>query len=323
MTAIHRFLATPLILLMVPAAALDLELTGGAEQTAERASEFDAYQAPIGAFDGASVPKLELEGTVTRSAWRFPARGLTALQVIAPLRDQLSAQGYDVVFECAAADCGGFDFRFEVEVLPGPNMFVDITAFRFLTAVRGDREAPDEIVTLLASATGDAAYLQIIEAQTKDLATTSGGSMVSAAGAQEPSALLPEWVMDDPEPLAIGQELLAAGRVVLRDLDFASGTAAMQNGSHPSLTALAEFLAEQPDVRIALVGHTDTVGGLAPNVALSLERASSVRALLIEEYGVSANRLDAEGMGYLAPVASNLTAEGRERNRRVEAVLLP
>ena len=75
-------------------------------------------------------------------------------------------------------------------------------------------------------------------------------------------------------------------------------------------------------MRIALVGHTDTVGGLEANINVSRARARSVRQRLIESYGIAEERLDAEGMGYLAPVASNLTAEGRDQNRRVEVVLL-
>jgi OOP family OmpA-OmpF porin len=47
-----------------------------------------------------------------------------------------------------------------------------------------------------------------------------------------------------------------------------------------------------------------------------------VRVRLIEEYGIAAARLEAQGIGYLAPIASNLSAEGREANRRVEVVLL-
>ena len=74
---------------------------------------------------------------------------------------------------------------------------------------------------------------------------------------------------------------------------------------------------------MVLVGHTDSVGLLEPNIALSRSRAESVRQRLINQYGVPEDRIDAHGMGYLAPIATNLTAQGREANRRVEAVLLP
>lgn len=78
----------------------------------------------------------------------------------------------------------------------------------------------------------------------------------------------------------------------------------------------------RPNLRIAIVGHTDTVGGLEANIAVSRARASAVRDRLIERYDVAPNRIEAGGMGYLSPVASNLTPEGREMNRRVEVILL-
>ena len=70
------------------------------------------------------------------------------------------------------------------------------------------------------------------------------------------------------------------------------------------------------------MGHTDNVGSLDANIALSRSRAEAVRARLIEAHGVDGARIEARGIGYLAPAAANDTAEGRETNRRVEAVLL-
>ena len=85
---------------------------------------------------------------------------------------------------------------------------------------------------------------------------------------------------------------------------------------------MAAFLNAQPSVRVALVGHTDSVGSLSGNIALSKRRAQSVRQRLIDAHGIEAARMQAEGMGYLAPVASNLAETGRDQNRRVEVILL-
>ena len=110
--------------------------------------------------------------------------------------------------------------------------------------------------------------------------------------------------------------------MVLRGLDFASGEAVLGPGPHADLAALAAFLAQDPETRIALVGHTDNVGALDANIALSQARAEAVRARLIADHGVDGARVEARGVGYLAPVAANDTSEGREINRRVEVVLL-
>ena len=75
-------------------------------------------------------------------------------------------------------------------------------------------------------------------------------------------------------------------------------------------------------MRIALVGHTDNIGGLDGNIALSVSRAQAVRERLITQYAISPDRLEARGMGYLSPHTTNTTEAGREANRRVEAVVL-
>ena len=79
---------------------------------------------------------------------------------------------------------------------------------------------------------------------------------------------------------------------------------------------------DNPVARIALVGHTDAVGALDGNIALSKRRAASVLERMVSAHGVPRERMDAEGMGYLSPVAPNTTPEGREANRRVEVILL-
>jgi len=109
---------------------------------------------------------------------------------------------------------------------------------------------------------------------------------------------------------------------VLDGLEFDSGATTLGSGTFEVLGTLAGFLTDNPGLNVALVGHTDTVGGLEGNIRISKERAEAVRARLIERYGISAARMEAEGMGYLAPLSSNLTEAGRESNRRVEVILL-
>ena len=69
-----------------------------------------------------------------------------------------------------------------------------------------------------------------------------------------------------------------------------------------------------------IVGHTDNQGTLDYNIDLSTRRAEAVRDHLVDTHGIAASSLRAAGVGFLAPVASNQTAEGRGQNRRVEIV---
>lgn len=295
--------------------ALELSLPIGAALTVERTTKLDSFEAPIGPFNDGIVPRQTLEGTIIRRAWRIPVAGLTPLQVMVPLREQLVAQGFDLAYECAAASCGGFDFRFAVEVLSSPNMYVNIASFRYLTAFEGPREDPTRAVGVLVSVTAASSYVQVI------LADTRGDDMLPVR--EVAPTELPEIAMPAEEAVEIVEDaLLSEGFMVLDDLEFDTGTSDLGPGPYASLVHLADVLRARDDLRVALVGHTDTVGGLEPNIVLSRDRARSVRARLVETYGVAEDRLDAEGMGYLAPRASNLTAEGREKNRRVEAILL-
>ena len=121
----------------------------------------------------------------------------------------------------------------------------------------------------------------------------------------------------------IAGALQTAGVVALDDLDFATNSSELGEGAYASLGALADYLAAHPDQRITLVGHTDAVGSIDANITLSRSRAASVRDRLVSLHGANPAQLAAEGAGYLAPRASNLTDEGRARNRRVEAMLTP
>ena len=188
-------------------------------------------------------------------------------------------------------------------------MHVDMGDFRFLAA----RNGSGDHLGLLVSRSTNAGFIQLIRvAETTLTATATNG-----ASSQQPA--LTETAA--PPSDTIGR-LIARGHVVLSDLTFETGSSALNGGSYASLEALAAFLRENPDRRIALVGHTDAVGTLESNVALSKKRAASVLERLVSDYGAPRGQMTAEGMGYLAPIAPNQTEEGREANRRVEAVLL-
>jgi len=101
------------------------------------------------------------------------------------------------------------------------------------------------------------------------------------------------------------------------DISFDTGRADIKANFSPILERFAEGLRNNPDADVRIVGHTDSTGSDAINGPLSLERAESARNFLTAR-GVSGARIQVEGRGSHQPVASNDTAEGRARNRRVE-----
>lgn len=109
--------------------------------------------------------------------------------------------------------------------------------------------------------------------------------------------------------------------LILRDLQFASGSAVLTSGAQGRLAPLASFLSKQPEARIQIAGHTDSQGAEAYNQDLSMRRAASVAAYLVST-GVNANRINSVGFGESVPLSSNNTAAGRAINRRVEVTIL-
>lgn len=306
-----RWVGVALCLLAWPVQALQLELPRNAGQTAARDSVLDQASIPVGPFSEGTLETRQFEGEVKRRAYKINSPGVTPLQILAPLRQQIEDAGFDLVLDCNQITCGGYDFRFAVEVLPAPNMYVNIRAFHFLTAIDEQR---GEAITLLASAAESAVYLQIIRAGSTEQASGPSPDPNVAAGPQAPDS--------ETHVQEIAAQLLKNGFVVLHDIDFAVGTTALDDQPSAELAALAALLIERPSLRVAVVGHTDTAGGLEANIAISRTRAQSVRKRLVEEYGADPTRVAAQGMGYLAPKGSNLTIQGRAENRRVEVIVI-
>jgi outer membrane protein OmpA-like peptidoglycan-associated protein len=106
-------------------------------------------------------------------------------------------------------------------------------------------------------------------------------------------------------------------RVTLRGVNFEINKAVLLPESRDILGDVAQSLVANPEVTVEVAGHTDNTGPRALNDSLSLARAESVKAYLIE-HGVQADRMTVHGYAWDQPVASNKTASGRAQNRRVE-----
>lgn len=98
---------------------------------------------------------------------------------------------------------------------------------------------------------------------------------------------------------------------------FETGKAIIKPESYSLLDELATMLKKYPDTRIILEGHTDSEGDDAANMKLSKDRAKAVAEYLIDKF-IDANRVSSDGFGETKPIADNKTAEGRQKNRRVD-----
>lgn len=117
-------------------------------------------------------------------------------------------------------------------------------------------------------------------------------------------------------------DLLDDGRATTRGILFAVNSDRIRPESTPTLEEIGTMLEEHPELRLRVEGHTDSDGDEAHNQELSERRAAAVERYLVERHGVDDARLETAGLGASQPVADNGSAEGKQKNRRVELVRL-
>jgi outer membrane protein OmpA-like peptidoglycan-associated protein len=106
-------------------------------------------------------------------------------------------------------------------------------------------------------------------------------------------------------------------------LTFATGSATVASTHRPLLEKVQQAAAVFPRAQIVIEGHTDSYGSDETNMRLSQQRAEAVSMYLANELGVPSFRMSAVGYGETRPIANNETAQGRERNRRIDVRIEP
>jgi len=305
---------------LLPAAAqeqppLDPGAPEGAVRTASVERDFDRYALPVAPFGPDPAASLrQVEGRVSWSGFRLDDPGASTADVIAGYRTRLRAMGFSPLLDCANTACGGFDFRFAVSLLPAPAMLVDTADFAQLSVSRAEPEGSETVVSVLVSR-----LLGAIHVQTVVVSPARPGQIITASPPPETDPAVPPPILPG-DGGSLLDRLANEGHATVEGIAFETGGAALSKDSGPALDDLAAMLAGKPEISVLIVGHSDNQGTLDANLTLSQRRAEAVRDALVER-GVAAERLEAKGVGFLAPVASNATEEGRARNRRVELVL--
>lgn len=130
-------------------------------------------------------------------------------------------------------------------------------------------------------------------------------------------------VIEKEKPLVRDFGLVKEGMTItLKGVYFDFGKATLRPESRATLADAARILTENPTIRVEIEGHTDSIGSDASNLTLSDKRAWSVVEYLVQNHGISRDRLTARGYGKARPIATNDTDEGRALNRRVEFVIV-
>jgi outer membrane protein OmpA-like peptidoglycan-associated protein len=192
-----------------------------------------------------------------------------------------------------------------------------IVATSFLTGCAGLQKTDWPTCAAIGGVGG--AALGAIESST----WAGGGAVVGAGmaaaycwvhGAGDEQVVMVEEVVEE----VVVAEPAEAVRVEL-DVKFDFDKAQVKPESYGDIKNLADFLTQYPQTTTVVEGHTDSVGGDAYNQTLSERRANAVRDVLVNQYGVGSDRVNAVGYGETRPVADNASADGRAVNRRVEA----
>jgi outer membrane protein OmpA-like peptidoglycan-associated protein len=117
-------------------------------------------------------------------------------------------------------------------------------------------------------------------------------------------------------------KLLTDGKLITYGIYFDVNKDVVKPESYGTLNGIADILKENPDLKVKIVGHTDSDGADAANMDLSKRRGASVKDVLVKDFGIDASRLQSDGMGETQPIAANDTPVNKALNRRVELIKL-
>jgi outer membrane protein OmpA-like peptidoglycan-associated protein len=265
---------------------------------------------------------VKVEGRHTRILYVVPRKRAT-LEVMRNYAEALEAKGFKRLYSCNRAECGEED----------GNRFVTHWMYPIAGGAKLKNKGQESEMAL--NFPGDVRYaafwLSRPEGSVYVAVTVSENKfnqwretfnkVMALVDVVEVGRM--EHRMVDPKADEMKRGLDVNGKVALYGIHFDFNKAEIKPDSAGTLGEIAKLLEANAELKLYVVGHTDSVGRLAYNKDLSEKRAAAVVAWLVSKHGIAAGRLAPAGVGPLAPVASNATEEGRAKNRRVELVVRP
>jgi len=115
-------------------------------------------------------------------------------------------------------------------------------------------------------------------------------------------------------------KLITEGKLVSYGIYFDVNKDVVKSESYGTLKEIAKVLTDNPDIKIKIVGYTDSDGDDKYNLDLSKRRAAAVKNVLVSEFGIDASRIETDGKGETEPVAKNDSVINKALNRRVEFI---
>ena len=290
---------------------------------------YDEMKFPIGKVSSkddqaVAARSLDRSGQRTTLQYLTPA-GKSSLEVVRNYQQDLKAAGYKATYECAGEACGSADWiraGYFVSTLVSSAYWSNI-GDNTPAACGGGANVGDFRYALLDNAaTGSTVAVAawrpgILSAYCDEPEYQKRTSVIVV----KMDTKAREQAMETLSASEMGKSLDANGKVAVYGILFDTNKADIKPESKASLEQIGTLLKQQTRLKLHVVGHTDNVGTLPANIDLSKRRAEAVVAALSSGYGIARDRLTANGVASLAPVASNGDESGRAKNRRVELVL--
>ncbi len=258
----------------------------------------------------------QVEGRISNRLYLAP-NGRTPLEIFRNYQQAVAMAGFQLIYACEASKCQADSMKSQVvgisraAVWKSDDSFASdpLTSgydrrFHFLSARKVGAGGTTYVSVALESGHNAKPmdgrvkqFIQIIEPAQVDL----GKVIVNVNGIQG--------------------GLKRDGKISLYGVMFDANKAVLSKQSDAQLVEMANALKAAPDLKVFIVGHTDSQGDFQSNTVLSQQRAEAVVNVLASRYGIAQARLVGRGVANLAPVASNESEQGRAQNRRVEMVV--
>lgn len=281
-----------------------VEAPPGARMVDSERQDFATYPlitdrvAQRGGINGNISATRTVEGALSRITYELTDNAQLD-EAAAGYARRLGTAGFDLLYECDGEDCGPTFVR------ASPGYRANAQRFRtapenqrYLAARKADSSGDVYVgVQIAATSAGVSAQVDTLRVKPREI----GAISVNAA--------------------QMANDLDTKGRVALYGIFFNTDSAEVKPESRPTLSEIAKLMAERPNLRLLVVGHTDSRGTFDYNIDLSQRRAGAVVDILADRYGVERERLKPWGVGYAVPRASNNSDVGKSQNRRVELVV--
>ena len=286
--------------------------------------DYDSYLLPLGSWASAKrdfQSSRTVEGEVTRRSYVAP-EGISVLTAYRNFESAVKSSGLKILYACAERNCSrGFALnyiRMMPERLRPKDHYHNFHALPQMTyfAAEGEHKGrPIWVSVGIGMIVPAASRYRDASDRIRRFGTDR---VVFFIDTIEGAAMATGMVAINLDRLTQG--IAKDGKVVLDGIFFDTDQAVVKPESDKTLALIADYMKSNSAMKFFVTGHTDSAGSYEHNLKLSDARAKAVAAALSGKHGIAASRLQAVGVGPVAPVATNDTDEGRAKNRRVELV---